>query len=272
MNLNKGEFWDITANAFRGCRKISTGCNNCWALRMAWRHAHNPKTSQQYTGLVDNSGVTTLGSHMQKYGMFTGRAPAWTGKTSYDVTWAAPLRVMKKRKRVFLNGMGDMFHEANYPSDVQHCLQMIRSCPQHLFIVATKRPATALYHLRISNEFHNNLILLTSTEDQKAWDTRLPYVIDCKENTAAVGAICEPLVGPINPTRINKLDWVLVGGETGPGARYMDGKWNIEIMSAAQNASVPYFFKQWGGFRGKQRSIYQGTWNEGPEIWKYWST
>jgi protein gp37 len=260
MNLNKGEFWDITANAFRGCSKVSAGCDNCWALRMAWRHAHNPKTKPWYEHLVQVVGEGNL----QVY-------PVWSGQTHYDFSWAAPLRVLRKRKRVFLNGMGDMFHEANLPADIQHCLAMINQMPQHLFIVATKRPAVALYHLRIAKWYISNLILLTSTEDQAAWDKRVPYVADCKPHVAAVGAICEPLIGPINePTNIQALDWLLVGGETGPGARMMDGRWNLNLMASAKLYGIPYFFKQFGGFRGRHRHIYHQTYDGGPKIWKSW--
>jgi len=260
MNLNKGEFWDITANAFRGCSKVSAGCDNCWALRMAWRHAHNPKTKPQYKHLVQAVGRDDL--HVY---------PVWSGQTSYDLLWAAPLRAMRKRKRVFLNGMGDMFHEANLPADIQHCLAMIKSCPQHLFIVATKRPAVALYHLRMAEWQIPNLILLTSTEDQAAWDQRVPYIADCKPHVAAVGAICEPLLGPIfEPTNLQALDWLLVGGETGPGARYMDAVWNHTLLQLATANSVPYFFKQWGGPRGRRRYTFMQTWDGGPKIWKSW--
>lgn len=270
MNLNKGEFWDITANAFRGCSTASRGCDNCWALRMAWRHAHNPKIGGQYKDLVGNNTGNVVRGPLKGYGTYTAPAPSWTGKTSYNPAWAAPLRVIKKRQRVFLNGMGDMFHEANLPSDIQHCLEAILNTPQHLFIVATKRPAIALYHLRISNEYHDNLILLASTEDQDAWDKRIPYLLECRHHLPAVGALCEPLLGRISPAGIDRLDWILVGGETGPKPRFMDGGWNLELLSAAKAACVPYFFKQFGGFRGRMRHIYQQTWNGGPEIWKSW--
>ena len=266
MNLNKGQFWDITANAFRGCSKMGPGCDNCWALRMAWRHAHNPKTKDIYKSLVYVKVTTEEGAHGE--GVLKA-APEWAGRTHYDCTWAAPLRVMRKRKRVFLNGMGDMFHEANKPADIQHCLDAIAATPQHLFIVATKRPAIALYHLRISNRKIKNLILLTSTEDQQAWDTRARYVIECKPHVAAVGAIAEPLLGLIDAPQLEKLDWLIVGGETGPGARQGPTSSIRYLCSDAHYAKVPFFFKQYGP-PAKGRSL-EGVWhNGGPEIWKTW--
>jgi protein gp37 len=268
MNLDKGQFWDITANAFRGCSKMGPGCDNCWALRMAWRHAHNPKTKDIYKSLVYVKGTTEEGAHGE--GVLKA-APEWAGRTHYDCTWAAPLRVMRKRKRVFLNGMGDMFHEANKPADIQHCLDAIAATPQHLFIVATKRPAIALYHLRISNRKIKNLILLTSTEDQQAWDTRVPYIIECKPHVAAVGAIAEPLLGEIlNTPQLGLLDWVIAGGETGPGARVPEPRAFEYFLTSCLRLQVPYFFKQFGGPRpGRVLSGYY-TCNGGPEIWKTW--
>lgn len=268
MNLHKGEFWDVTENAFRGCSHASRGCDNCWALRMAWRHAHNPKTKAQYAGLVHKVGFDKAlrSTCLANYEM----RPAWTGKTTYDPAWAAKLRAMKKRKRVFLNGMGDMFHEANKPADIQHCLDTISGTPQHLFIVATKRPAIALYHLRIVDvRVIPNLILLTSTEDQLAWDTRLPYLIDCKPHAAAVGAIAEPLLDLIDLRRLHEIDWLIAGGETGHGARSVTAAAFRYFRNDCEFYKVPYFFKQYGG-RFPGRGIEGYTCNGGPTIWKTW--
>lgn len=290
MNLHKGEFWDVTENAFRGCSHASRGCDNCWALRMAWRHAHNPKTKAQYAPLVtrplarypgrgraikDGTAPTKMefirtggGDRPCKY--YEVQPPAWTGKTTYDPAWAAKLRAMKKRKRVFLNGMGDMFHEANKPADIQHCLDTISGTPQHLFIVATKRPAIALYHLRIVDvRVIPNLILLTSTEDQLAWDTRLPYLIDCKPYVAAVGAIAEPLLDLIDLRRLHEIDWLIAGGETGHGARSVTAAAFRYFRNDCEFYKVPYFFKQYGG-RFPGRGIEGYTCNGGPTIWKTW--
>lgn len=270
--MKNGEFWDVTANAFRGCSPASAGCDNCWALRMAWRHAHNPKTKALYAGLVERQKICHREAAADGVQQVKEVVPCWTGQTRYDVAWGAPLAAMKKRQRVFLNGMGDMFHHANKPSDIQHALKVIKAMYQHLFVVITKRPATALYHLKIADWKLPNLILLASAENQDTWNERTSYILDCKQHLAGVGMNCEPLLGPILPgERLAAMDWLIAGGETGHRARFMHPRWAGELAYEANEAGVPFWFKQWGG-TARGRVIGGEERNGAPEIWNTWAS
>ena len=268
--MKPGEFWDMTANAFRGCSPVSPGCDNCWALRMAWRHAHNPKTKAAYSGLVDRQVICYRRDTGNGLEQALSTIPCWTGTTRYDVAWGAPLAAMKKRQRVFLNGMGDMFHQANKPSEIQHALDVIKLLWQHLFIVITKRPAIALYHLRIRNIKMENLILLASAENQDTWSKRVSYILDCRPHVAAVGMNCEPLLGPILPGHeLDRLDWIIAGGETGHQARFAHPRWVGELAHAAEACGVPFWFKQWGK-TARGRVVGGEEKNGAPKIWTTW--
>lgn len=268
MNTENGQYWEITDSAFRGCRKVSAGCDNCWAEKMAWRHAHNPKTQGLYKGLVS--------------------AGKWTGSTRYDAAWFPRLMDKKKGKVVFFNGMGDLFHEANKPSDIQKCLTRIDMCRQHLFIVATKRPAVALYHLRIGGHNIQNLGLLASVENQAALVDRVRFIAGCKPHVLFTGLSCEPLLGPLDfpaagagwedgkPGKIlGALDWIVVGGESAGkmSTRYMTVKDFSDLAHTAAAAGIPLWLKQFGGPVGKfsGRTLKDGQQFNGlPPALKYW--
>lgn len=220
------KYWDITRTAFRGCRHVSAGCDHCWAERFAWRLANNPKMAGKYDGLVTAAG--------------------WTGKTRYDRNWAAGLPT--KGKKILFNCMGDLFHEANHPGDIQHCLDVMKIWSQHTFIVPTKRPMLAFYHVNTFSRHMGNMVLLASVEDQASADDRLPWVLRCKYQVKLVGASMEPLLGHINFTNeiIGQLGWVIVGKETGPQARKMWDftSWCCYIATKCFINNVPYFDKQ----------------------------
>jgi protein gp37 len=251
MNLNKGEFWDTTETAFRGCSHASPGCEHCWAERFAWRHVNNPKTKALYDGLATASG--------------------WTGETRYNPNWWVRLSEVRKPQRVFFNGMGDLFHSNNNPAAIRDCLARISKMPQHLFIAPTKRPEIAALHIALTGKHQiPNLILLTSVEDQDNADKRIPYIIQCRPYGAAVGAICEPLLGHIEiGHHLAGLDWVLAGGENGHQARFMHPFAAGKIASDCEIAHVPFFFKQWGR-QQRGRLLGGDEHNGGPKIWAEW--
>ena len=270
MNLNKGQFWDTTENAFRGCCHVSAGCEHCWAERFAWRHVHNAKIKHLYTGIVDQKG--------------------WTGKLNYNPDWWVRLSHVKTPQKVLFNCMGDLFagprvlgaktpeELLNNPEVVQHhekiimCLNQIRTLHWHLFIVPTKRPPFTPLFFDAQSPI-KNLILMASVENQEAADERLPYITACRPYVGAVGAICEPLLGHIQIAHhLAGLDWVLVGGETGHKARFMHPFAVGKILTDCRAAEVPFFFKQWGtanrAIRG--RAIAGEIHNAGPKIWAEW--
>lgn len=271
MSAKNGEFWDITANAFRGCSPVSAGCDNCWAVRMAWRHIHNPTTGGVYAGLVERQQILHRAA-LPGEAVTQSRevVPGWTGQTRYNTAWAAPLAVMASRQRVFLNGMGDFFHEANRPGDIQHALEQIKRLTQHLFIVITKRPTVAQYNLKVHNWQIPNMILLASAEDQATWNERLLYVTNCRPHVAAVGINCEPLLGPIIPgLHLKDIDWLIAGGEAGPHARFVNPRWVGELAHEADLAGVPFWFKQWGK-TARGRVVGGEERNGAPEVWTEW--
>lgn len=244
------KYWDITRTAFRGCRPVSAGCDHCWAARFAWRCANNKKTAALYTGLVTAAG--------------------WTGKTRYTPDWDKGLPT--KPKRILFNCMGDLFHEANRPGDIQNCLGTMARWPQHTFIVPTKRPAVAFYHLKTFNRRINNMVLLASVENQASADDRIPWALECQPHVKLVGASAEPLLGPIDfkKIRIQKtvsiaskpaatinalrpgivlltraaLGWVIVGQETGPHARHCECLWLGLIHCDCSSTNTPHYYKQ----------------------------
>ncbi len=240
------KYWDITRTAFRGCRHVSAGCDHCWAERFAWRLANNPnpRVSRQYSGLVTATG--------------------WTGKTRYNLYWT--LDLPNKGKKILFNCMGDLFHEANKPEDIQDCLDKMQEYSKHTFIVPTKRPAVAFYHLKTFNRHIENMVLLASVEDQATADERLPWALRCHDHVKLVGASVEPLLGPVDLSeyiehplygepREDILKWIIIGPETGPGARpnspqnYWNWYWGITRLCVANNLPL---FEKCGGVNSKQ--------------------
>ena len=209
---------------------------------MTWRLAHNPLMGGFYDGLVSDR--------------------RWTGRTKYDAGWWHKLAAMKKGKRVFFNGMGDLFHENNNGQDIIDCLQKIRQCSQHIFITPTKRPHIAANILKALCEKVPNLILLASVENQEQADKRVPALLRCAPYVKAVGLSAEPLIGPLdisgwvvnyNPgayhdiwKKRSDIGWIVCGGETGPGARPVHPAWVRALRDQCAEARVSFMFKSWG--------------------------
>ena len=221
-----GKYWDITRTAIRGCSHASRGCDHCWAERMAWRLAHNPnkKISDKYAGLVWRDG--------------------WNGDTWHDDIW--DMGLPKKGKRILFNCMGDLFHKANKPGDIQAVLDRMRCWPQHTFIVPTKRTRGAQYHLKVFRRSMTNMVLLASVEDQAALDDRLPALLECKPHVKMIGLSVEPFLGEIeiDPEEIRKLGWIIIGRETGPGARPVPPGAEQSLLWDCGFNDIPVFHKQ----------------------------
>lgn len=323
------EWTDDTWNPVVGCSVVSPGCTNCYAMRMAARQV--ARGSAHYAGTTQPSKA----------------GPVWTGKVALapDRTLLAPLR-WEKSRTIFVNSMGDLFHEAVPDEWIDKVFAVMALTPQHRFQVLTKRSARMReYMTRLStmvgpsatwDDFFGsdlakatrevsqlaghpapgnaplcwldnsenaarypklvqrtvgfpprNVWLGVSVEDQARADERVP---DLLATPAAVRFVsCEPLLGPVNWRRITqpverapglstvtnaltghrwdssdlfgedlpdyavdmpstaKLDWVIVGGESGPGARPMDLRWARSLRDQCAAAGVPFFMKQMGG-------------------------
>jgi protein gp37 len=163
--------------------------------------------------------------------------------------WASldePLR-WRKPRRVFVNSMSDLFHPGISDEFILEVFDRMRRASQHHFQVLTKRPerTLAMEHLI---DWPDNVWMGTSVEDSQVVER-----IDALRQTGARIKFlsCEPLIGPLGEIDLTGIDWVIAGGESGPGARPMDEEWVKDLRDACDRADVAFFFKQWGGVRKK---------------------
>lgn len=232
MAVTKIEWCDRVWNPVIGCSKISAGCANCYAQPMAGRLKAMGNIA--YRDVVDGSGPRAT----------------WNGQIAMnESTIDAPLR-WRKPRRIFVNSMGDLFHE-NCPMElIERVYSVIARCPQHTFMVLTKRPhrINEFYRQRF-RDIHKpwplpNLWLGTSVEDQASADERIPHLFTTPAELRFLSI--EPLLGPVVIKDVHGADWVIVGGESGPHARPMNPDWVRSIRDQCRKADVPFFFKQWG--------------------------
>lgn len=227
------EWTESTWNPVTGCTKISHGCKNCYAERMAKRlFAMGQKNYR-------NGFKLTLQPHMLEL----------------------PLR-WKKPQTIFVNSMSDLFHK-NVPLDyIQSVFDVMRRAHWHRFQVLTKR-AERLEELAPQLEWTTNIWMGVSVESQK-------YVsrIDNLRNTGAKTKFLslEPLLGPLKNLNLEGIDWAIVGGESGFGSRPMLIDWVTRIREECIDSNVAFFFKQWGGVQKKRtgRLLEGRTWDEMP--------
>jgi len=222
------EWTDETWNPVTGCRKISAGCKNCYAERMARR-------------LAGRHGYPDAPDHFKV--------------TLHESRLSDPLR-WKKPRMVFVCSMSDLFHVDVSVEYIGRVFNVIGNAPDHTFQVLTKRPGRMYRVLSYYYEQFNggkpfdNVWLMTTVENQKAADERIEWLL--KSPAMVRGLSIEPLLGSVDLGLRNwpehmRLDWVIVGGESGPGARPMDPSWVRLIQQDCEIAGVPFFFKQWGG-------------------------
>ncbi len=213
---SKIEWTEATWNPVTGCSKISDGCKNCYAERLASR-------------------LRVMGSARYRNG--------------FDITLHADLLEMPKRWRrprvVFVNSMSDLFHDHVPVEFIQRVFDTMQSCPQHTFQVLTKRTAR-LRAIADKLPWPKNVWMGVSVENAAV----MHRIDDLRAVPAAVRFLsCEPLLGPMPDLRLESIHWVIVGGESGPHARPMDKAWVMGILRQCRQAGVPFFFKQWGGVR-----------------------
>jgi protein gp37 len=263
MSKTSIEWTDVTWNPTRGCSRVSEGCRNCYAERIAAR----------FSGDSDEAVMEGERSHLARVPIFEGFAarsssgPRWTGKVELiEEKLLEPLH-WKTPRRVFVNSMSDLFHEALPSEAIDRVFAVMALCFQHTFQVLTKRPERMFIWFKGNEPYDRfgrveshmgdgtpkdwplpNVWLGVSVEDQKTADKRIPLLL---QTPAAVRFVSyEPALGPVDFTDwIGKeLDWVIVGGESGPGARPANGQWFLNVEDQCRSANVPFFFKQWGEF------------------------
>lgn len=247
------EWTQTTWNPVVGCRKVSAGCANCYAERMAKRLAaiarsaaaahRSPGRAANYLRVINERG-------------------RWNGHVFMDddavndpLSWRLP-------RTIFVNSMSDLFHEEVPLDFIQRVFAVMNACPQHTFQVLTKRPHLAA---RYSGELNwtSNIWMGTSVEN-----VAVAHRIDeLKKTAAAIKFLSvEPLLGPLPKLPLSGIQWVIVGGESGPGARPMNPAWVRTIRDRCLALGVAFFFKQWGGVNKKStgRSLDRRTWDELP--------
>ncbi|BDU72935.1 DUF5131 family protein [Mesoterricola silvestris] len=289
---NGGIVWtDATWNLIRGCSRVSEGCRNCYAERMAARFCSQP--GMPYHGLVESST-----------GRWTGHVRLVPEQLETPLTWRRP-------RRVFVNSMSDLFHE-DLPFDrIDQVFGIMAACPQHTFQILTKRPERMRDYLAqdrreewaYAGSYGNDLLfdqidlgpralpnvwVGVSVENQETADKRIPFLL---ETLAAVRWLsCEPLLGPVDLSReilsdrcggsypfpflpedcrthrIDQLDWVVVGGESGPGARPMHPDWARGLRDQCSAAGVPFLFKQWGEWAPAMGDLWWHPLEGGPQF------
>jgi protein gp37 len=219
MSTNSRIEWtQNTWNPVTGCTKISSGCKNCYSERMAKR------LQAMELPRYRNGFQVTLHEDI----------------LALPFTWKQP-------RVIFVNSMSDLFHEKVPDSFIHKVFDTMIKCPQHTFQILTKR-SKRLVKLSRSLPWANNIWMGVSVED----DQVVYRVSDLQKTPSSIRFISyEPLIGPINSLSLDGIHWVIVGGESGPGARQMNIDWVISIQKQCESADVPFFFKQWGGTRKK---------------------
>ena len=231
------EWTDATWNPVTGCTKISPGCAHCYAEKITMRF----KRGGPYL-----PGKTTIKLHYDRL-----EAPA---------QWRAP-------RRVFVNSMSDLFHdEVPFPF-VDKVFHRMTESSQHIYQLLTKRPERLLEYLHWSDIslWPEHVWIGVSVENQFWADRRIPILAKVPAKVRFLSV--EPLLKAVQLRKhLDQIQWVVVGGESGPHARPMDPEWAISIRDECLDADVPFFFKQWGGRHSKAggRALEGRTWNQMP--------
>jgi protein gp37 len=210
------EWTESTWNPVTGCSKMSAGCKNCYAERMAARlqSMGNPR-------YADGFNVTL-------HPDLVDAPKAW-----------------KSSRIIFVNSMSDLFHEKVPLAFIKQVFATMRACPQHTFQILTKRSAR-LAALAPQLDWAPNVWMGVSVEDNRV----IHRIHDLLKVPAAVRFLsCEPLIGPCDDMPLDGIDWVIVGGESGPGSREMKIEWVRSIFKQCRSSKSAFFFKQWGGTR-----------------------
>lgn len=245
--LSDIEWTDATWNPVAGCRVLSEGCKNCYAMRMAAR--------LQAMGLDAYQGTTRK----------SGGRHVWTGKTNLvEGALAVPL-CWKKPRLVFVNSMSDLFQDSIPFDFLDKMWRVMEQAQIHTFQILTKRPERMAEYLeRRGSAPLRNVWLGTSVENQKVVSR-----IDALRKCAAIIRFIsfEPLIGSVGKLDLSEINWAIVGGESGPRARALNSEWVEQVLSQCEEQGVRFFFKQWGGVNKKKTGrVFKGrTWDEMPD-------
>jgi len=208
------EWTDMTWNPVTGCTKVSQGCKNCYAARMAKR-------------------LKAMGTERYANGFDV---------TLHEDLLDAPLS-WKRPRRIFVNSMSDLFHEQVPLEFIRRTFKTMRACDWHVFQILTKR-SERLLNLADKLEWPCNVWMGVSVEDSRVME-RVRHLASVPAQVRFLS--CEPLIGPLHDLPLDGIDWVIVGGESGPKSRPMEELWVEDIRDQCMRHGVAFFFKQWGG-------------------------
>jgi len=229
------EWTESTWNPITGCMKVSPGCKNCYAERMALR-----LQAMKQPNYADGF---KLAIHRQALEL--------------PLQW-------KKPQTIFVNSMSDLFHKDVPLSFIVEIFEVMKKASWHNFQILTKR-SDRLFEINPMLEWPDNVWMGVSVENSN-YSYRINHL---RLTDASVKFLSlEPLLGPLPKIDLSGIDWVIVGGESGPGARPIDKEWVTDIRDQCQQVGVPFFFKQWGGVKKKKagRLLDGRTWDEVPVL------
>jgi protein gp37 len=220
---SKIEWTDATWNPVRGCTKISPGCKHCYAETFAERFRGVP-------------------GHPYEQGFDLRLVP---DKLLEPLKWS-------KSKMVFVNSMSDLFHEGVSDEYIEVCAKVMVAANWHTFQVLTKRSERLRDLLKGRLKFaagHEHIWWGVSVENRKHGLPRIDHLRAAKAKIPFLSI--EPLLEDLGQLNLSGIRWVIVGGESGPGARPMSADWVISIRDQCKRAKVPFFFKQWEGYKNQ---------------------
>jgi protein gp37 len=229
------EWTEATWNPLTGCNKVSQGCKNCYAERMAKRllAMGNPRYSNGFNVTLHHD-LIDLPYH-----------------------W-------KKPRKVFVNSMSDLFHEEVPLEFIQKVFKTMVETPQNTYQILTKR-SKRLMELAEYLPWTPNIWMGTSVEN----DAVTLRIDELRQVPAHIRFLsCEPLIGPLTDLNLDGIHWVIVGGESGPGARPMEAAWVRDIRDKCHDQNIAFFFKQWGGVQKHRygRVLDDQVYDEYPEV------
>lgn len=232
------EWTEMTWNPTTGCTKVSSGCKYCYAEIMTRR-------------------LKAMGQKKYEYGF--GIIKIHPETLSIPYSW-------KSTKIVFVNSMSDLFHKDVPIEFIKKVFKVMNSNPQHIFQVLTKR-ADRLYEIHEQLKWSDNIWMGVTVENKSVID-RIDYLRKTKAKVKFLSL--EPLLSSLPNLNLDKINWVIVGGESGSKPRPMEADWVIDIQKQCQKVNIPFFFKQWGGRNKKEagRLLNGQTYNEMPPIIK----
>jgi protein gp37 len=256
MGKSTGIAWcDSTWNPIRGCSRVSEGCRNCYAERVAGRFSGR---DLPYEGLASLKIVGEGSPEEHIEARWTGEVRFIEKRLNDPIRWKTP-------SRIFVNSMSDLFHPGVAEQWITDIFRVMARAPQHKYIVLTKRPERMRDVLRdpeLKAVFQRsygqqwpppNWWFGVSVEDQETADHRIPILLQCPSAIRFISY--EPALGPVNfakaaggPEVFTAIDWLIVGGESGPRARPMHPNWAREARDLCSATGVKFFFKQWGSY------------------------